>query len=215
MFRGIIIRIICTIGLLYHSSQLIAEYLSAKTVVNLEVRRKAIDTVPAISICFESPFIRELFNGSIVMHYHHQYKYYSRLLYNDSLELSKKTEYEERKKDAKFYLDYTLAIHFNKFNISIDDFLNKYTIDRKYISVYFDGEDKLIKDTIESVTRFKHLFYKCITYFSMIQKPFRNFHKNFKDIYILIEIPRSILKGSIYLSIHSPITLPGKNQLFA
>ena len=51
-----LIKIICflfsVIGLILHSTQLFSEYMSAKTVVNMEVRRIYDDTLPGITICF-------------------------------------------------------------------------------------------------------------------------------------------------------------------
>ena len=44
--------IICSFGLLYQTSQLMRQYLSGKTVVNLEVKRLHNEKIPGITICY-------------------------------------------------------------------------------------------------------------------------------------------------------------------
>ena len=50
--------LLCLSGLLYQWSQLFSQYLSGKTVVNMEVKREVYDNLPAFTFCF--PYILSL-----------------------------------------------------------------------------------------------------------------------------------------------------------
>ena len=45
----------CVLGLFYHSTELLVEYLQGKTIVSIDVYRKTNQTLPAITICY--PFL--------------------------------------------------------------------------------------------------------------------------------------------------------------
>ena len=51
-YLKIICFIICSLGLTFHSSDLLAQHLSGKTVVDLNVSRRYEETLPGITICY-------------------------------------------------------------------------------------------------------------------------------------------------------------------
>ena len=44
--------IICSVCLLYQCNQLLLQYSSGKTVVNIEIKRQSYESLPAITLCY-------------------------------------------------------------------------------------------------------------------------------------------------------------------
>src|ERR1700761_614445 len=85
IFR-ILSSLLCTSGLLLQSCQLLSEYLSGKTVVNIEVRRESRANLPAITVCF--PGIASMERAAnYSQEYHGDFQ-----RYKDILELIKRNE---------------------------------------------------------------------------------------------------------------------------
>ena len=58
---NLIASLVCTSGLIYQSMDLLFQYLTGKTVVNMEVGQIFNDTLPAITICY--PFVLSMENA--------------------------------------------------------------------------------------------------------------------------------------------------------
>ena len=75
IFR-VLSTILCTTGLLYQSCQLLSQYMSGKSVVNIEVKREVLSNLPAITICYpEMVSMESAANYSdLYRHYYEKYK---------------------------------------------------------------------------------------------------------------------------------------------
>ena len=75
IFR-VLSTILCITGLLYQSCQLLSQYMSGKSVVNIEVKREMYSHLPAITICY--PEMVSMESGAnysdLYLHYYEKYK---------------------------------------------------------------------------------------------------------------------------------------------
>ena len=74
IFR-VLSTILCTTGLLYQSCQLLSQYMSGKSVVNIEVKREMYSHLPAITICYPEMVSMELAAdySDVYRHYYEKY----------------------------------------------------------------------------------------------------------------------------------------------
>ena len=75
----LLLSLFCSLGLFYQCSQLLIEYFSGKTVVNIEVKRELYDNLAAITVCFPSILSMESV-GTYDKQYLENYEYYQKLI---------------------------------------------------------------------------------------------------------------------------------------
>ena len=76
---NIISSLICSAGLIYQLQQLFSQYLSGKTVVNVEVKKEINDNFPAFTVCFPLLFSLEGF-ANYFNDNKQQYEIYERMI---------------------------------------------------------------------------------------------------------------------------------------
>ena len=130
--------IFCSIGLLYQCSQLLSEYLTGKTVVNIEVKRELYENLPAITFCIPSILSIESV-AKYDQQYQTNYEFYQKLikLYNIN-----STLYAKRKNnitDAYLKIDQIYNKIFyepNFLDIVIDNLSIPYAQDRLRLTIF-------------------------------------------------------------------------------
>ena len=191
-FIKIICSIVCTIGLLYHSSELIRQYLSGKTVVNLEVGRRHIDTIPGITICYPYSFSMEK-TAKLNPETEQVYQEYKAIIDKLAANYSKGhlSEIKERILEKQESMNFELNFNFDE--RSMIQFIDNYSLSSEMIMLRADritGNNWLIENgtlslsPIESIAHFRFGKTKCFSYFTMLQPQWRhfkvyNFYKRF------------------------------------
>ena len=75
VMTNFILKLLCMVGFIYQSFQLLNEYLMGKTVISLEVKRLEDEPLPAITICTRNWLsMRKLANSP---QFHHIYENYT------------------------------------------------------------------------------------------------------------------------------------------
>ena len=114
IFR-VLSTILCTTGLLYQSCQLLSQYMSGKSVVNIEVKREVDSNLPAITICYPQMISMELAANYSNL-YRHYYKKYKELI---ELVDSNTTKYNMYKENmTKFHSDFI-----RNFRLNIEEYM--------------------------------------------------------------------------------------------
>ena len=216
----IICFIICSLGLAFHSSDLFSQYLSGRTVVNLEVGRKYEDTLPGITICYPIALSMERTAklNDRTMKYYEEY---------DRLIKELDENFTRKNLDDMAITLQVLQSDTNKElekwqGGSILEYFDKYTVDHKQIR--FLEEDKVYEGNwkeddkghpikpIESLVLFDNQQSKCFSYFNILQKQWRRFLTSFTTLTITIDhgVPFHSLAitDTLFYSIHSPNILP-------
>ena len=75
----IISSMICSAGLIYQLEQLFSQYLSGKTVANVEVKKEINDNFPSFTVCFPLIFSLEAF-ANYFYDFKQQYEIYERMI---------------------------------------------------------------------------------------------------------------------------------------
>ena len=81
----ILSSLFCLSFLLYQLSQLLSEYMSGKTVVNIEVKREVYENLPAITLCLPLIVLLEKFVNSNPEH-KQDYHNYNQMLNIENIE---------------------------------------------------------------------------------------------------------------------------------
>ena len=224
-----LIKIICfilsVIGLVFHSTELFGQYLSGKTVVNLMIGRRYEDTLPGITICYPIALSmnRTAQLNDRTMEY---YEEYDKLINN--LDNNLNIIPRKRLKDLQNKTNDELE----KWQGSMLDYFNNYTVDHNQIKMTEDNkihdgkwteEDKSYPiEPIESYVQFGTHQSKCFSYFTVLQKDWRNFLTSFTMLNIAIDhgVPfrPMTLHDHIYIAFHSPnilpdLIIPGENYI--
>ena len=225
------IKIICfaisVIGLGLHSTQLFGQYMSGKTVINMEVGRRYEDTLPGITICYPIALSMKRtakLNDNTMTYYEVYDKLINKL---DKNFTEKNLEYV---KDELQILQNKTNYELEKWQGSMLDYFDNYTVDHNQITMEEDNkihQGKWIEDDksrlikpIESYVHFGTQQSKCFSYFTMLQKEWRSFLTSFTMIILAIDhgVPyRSlVLYDRFYISFHSPnflpdLIIPGEN----
>jgi len=212
-----ILYIICSFGLFYHTIQLYSNFMSGQTVVNLSIGRRHNDTIPAITICY--PYALQLnkvaYYNQVADNYYKMFKkLFDHLKLNKSLIQDKFFLYEL----GLLQINVENAVYHNLSKVDLLDFFENYTISSEMLTI-----DVLIKidntigveKPIESITMFDRSVLKCFTYFSSLEERWRHFRSNYDSMSIMIgqQInwhPNALIKP-MYLAIHSPNTLSSLN----
>ena len=219
-YLKIICFIICSLGLAFHSSDLFSQYLSGRTVVNLEVGRSYEDTLPGITICYPIALSMERTAklNDRTMKYYDEY---------DGLIKELERNFTRMNLDDLAYEMVLLQSDTNRelenwHDGSMLDYFDKYTVDHNQIELY--EEDKIYEGNwndeeksysikpIESYAHFRNQQSKCFSYFNILQKQWRRFLTSFTTLTIIIDhgVPFHSLAitETLFFSIHSPNILP-------
>ena len=237
-----IINLFCIGGLLFQSKELLSDYLSGKTVINMELKHLDEEPIPALTLCLRDEFsMHQVCKEDIFLGHCENYmknlEKYSEIVekYQNTRNVSMKKNI--RKIEDEFYKIYyditrmllSLEINLAKFvrNHSIDLHLYE-RFDDQYNEVRATGKAKIndsiiqyvpinFKDPIESMIYFHHEFKKCFTFFSFLQEEWRSIKMKFSTISIQIYFSYRTMpiypRPEFSLSIHSPNTLPNLDKM--
>ena len=232
MIFKILFTLMCILGLIYHSSQLLYQYFSGKTVVSLEIGKILKETLPAITICYPyaismkraakmSPDLNQAFE---------EYKEIAENDYNKTLFDSIVWKYFELNNKFRtlissinglfFFENLSIPLFFTKMVEKINSIkivikgsmannLTNWDFIQFRLSDYYNYEGIPVESIVhQSVAK----VMKCFTYFSELQNQWRGFQLSFEEININVLydyqwFPPNVYK-KFYLSIHSPNTLP-------
>ena len=218
-YLKIICFIICSLGLAFHSSDLFSQYLSGRTVVNLDVGRSYEDSLPGITICYPNALSmkRTAKLNDRTMKY---YEEYDRLINKLEMNFTRKNLDDMRNKVQ--VLQFMTKIELEKWKGSMLDYFDNYTVDHEQIFLIndnniYDGEwgedDKNYPlKPIESYVQYYSEQSKCFSYFNILQKQWRRLLTSFNTLTITIDhgVPFHSLAitYTLFFSIHSPNFLP-------
>ena len=228
----ILYTIMCCSGLLYQTYLLMAQYLRAKTVTNVEVVVKGYGHLPALTICY--PY---LFSMERIAHYYPEYQsdfnQYKLLLDQISTDFT----FKHSKNMSNLYfriiarlnyemLDYIrydeLSFHSNIRHgifILIDDNYNQNdSINVNFTRLPVEKRSMIYNgDAVESIYHNNIVKVKCFTYFSTIQLLWSNIKIDINEMFIGITNNNlwfpSTLFTQYYFSIHSSNTIPKLDYL--
>ena len=219
-YSKIICFIICSLGLAFHSSDLFSQYLSGRTVVNLDVGRSYEDTLPGITICYPIALSMErtaMLNDR-TMKYYEEY---------DKLIKELEENFTWKNLDDMAITLHTLQDHTNKelensHGGSMFDYFDKYTVHHNRIELM--EEDKIYEGNwteddksyplkpIESFVLIHNQQSKCFSYFNVLQKQWHRFLASFNTLTMRMDhgVPYNsiTLTDTLFFSIHSPNILP-------
>ena len=190
-FIKIICSIVCTIGLLYHSSELIRQYVSGKTVVNLEVGRKPIDTIPGITICYPYSFSMER-TAKLNTETEKLYQEYKAMIDKLAANYSKDQLNEIKNRILEKQESMNFELNFNFEDRSMVQFIDNYSLSSEMIMLRADritGNNWFIENCtlslspIESIAYFRFGKAKCFNYFTMLQPQWRHFKVSLSNFY--------------------------------
>ena len=218
-----IFAFVCLCGLVYQTVILYSEYMSGNTVVNIKVDRILNETIPAITVCFDAFASLEMVSqlsphlANLSIDYMNER---DRFLNNRSIGRAKAVHYRnvleielnklfDNMTVWKFYDEITI-----QFNKHFEVQLHGHSMIKENYPDLFHGFDSIILKgaPIESFGEI-HDRYKCFTFFSALQKQWRDFKINIKSIFfqILRPYPDNFYpydNGTFHFAIHSPNTLP-------
>ena len=220
----------CFTGLMYQTSQLITQFISGKTVVNLEVRRINTDSIPAITLClpqgismkriaeYETNFtgLYETYTKSIERVSEFPRKMNATDLENEVRRIKDITQimmsYKELYARPVAQIMSDLSIPFINEGkpvvyIKVMGIIENST---DYTSFKFDEMDQ---EPIESlVADLSGYLKKCFTFFSALSLKWRHFKVNLHKINIGVRHRNEWYPGihfnRYHLSVHSPNSLP-------
>ena len=200
-------RLFCYLGLFFHSSQLYHEYMQGKTIVNIEIDRKENVSLPGITIGY--PY---LFSFEKISHldnfYYEQYLIYQSII---------NSTHNETDSQAHLRIIYhrvvdNLLEQINNKTVDLEKIIENYTLDfndnliKILIDSYVykeDDSDYLNYDNhpIESYNIFENggimWAQKYITFFSALNKTWRNYKQNVKNFYLRIDNNDKLFPHSI------------------
>ena len=196
--------LVCVVGLTYHISELLYQYWLGKTIVNINVQRIDQDNLPALTICYPYLFsFKKL--AQIDEYFKNVYEKYKIKL--EEFEMSK--EEHMVKDDLRNIYDEAISEVFNRISKNTLDFKNiieNYTLDFKnnyggpmiFVNINDQAHDYLNSSKInpnreneqerfhpiESILIGKkrlteRMASKCFTFFSFLQKEWRNYQNLF------------------------------------
>ena len=107
-----LLTIICSIGLLFQTSQILQQYLNKNTVINIEFRRNDINNLPAITVCYDKLFS---FQSAVERYpeYKNIYENYTNFLKNYNISIHHTKNFKEKsinsfiKRNKKYEIIYT------------------------------------------------------------------------------------------------------------
>ena len=214
--------LMCSTGLIYQSMQLLTQYMSGETVVNVDVGKIDPDNMPGLTICH-----RILLNVTTFINWYKDSKL-ARKWRRFSENLTESTFVQSEFK--RFYQDVAKL-----FNRSIDDgklgfkqMKNEATQPPMLFKMAFNGDTQeypnqfvsyehfewydIITTPIHSIVWHDNI-YQCYTFFSQLDIIWRNIFLNI-NVWYLITNDRSpwrqiaMAYDHVYLSLHSPYTFP-------
>ena len=228
----VISSIVCVSGLLFQSSQLFSQYMSGKSVVNIEVKRELYANLPAITICYPEIVSMELAANysDIYRHYYEKYKQIFELaktnskLYGlfeknmTSLFKGFKSRLNNEEMDQLFRIvTNNISLPYKQGNNSFINISMKgglYKTERNYSilkkKMYSNSSYNYNDDPIETYNIKKRV--KCFTFFSFL-------NPNWTDVKIDLDFMRITIDNDVnwfpphiitkfYLAIHSPKIIP-------
>ena len=128
----IISSLICSAGLLYQLSQLFEQFLSGKTVVNVEVKNVIDDNFPAFTICFPTIYSIESM-GKYSPDYKQDYESYKSMA-KEIQDIDEQTSFQYKQEMYQNYKLNLTSIYNNVFKISTSKLY-----DKNYIYVIIDN----------------------------------------------------------------------------
>ena len=187
-FFNFISKFLCLFGLIYQTSGILKAFLQGKTVVNIEIDRKVNNTLPAITICYPYSISFEKISKLNDV-YQEQYGTY--LGYSLNYSLTKSEVWQ-----SKMIFIYREVVNdifeqINNFSLDINQVFTNFSIDFEndqgermiVIGSNMENFTDMIGHPIESVKIDKTPFgewktEKCFTFFSALDKRYRdsNFH---------------------------------------
>ena len=219
-------------GFIYQVSIIYDQYMSGRTIINLEIGKKTDKSMPAITICFHG-----LFSMERVAKYDPEFREKNKTYWD--IIVSKKYSSEEKLVITYQFYESTFQNYINenlktkglnmnelfdkmslKYSALTGEKMIQFSIHGNNDNIYSDKEFE--NDPVETISIFQEeqdIEYiscrKCLTFFSYAQKEWRNFQGQFNYINIskflnLIHI-RSMPLKYIVISIHSPNYLPEFN----
>ena len=228
----VVARSFCFIGLIFHTTQLLGIYWQGKTIVNVEIEKRINSTLPALTFCFTYGLSFEKLSN-LDKSYEKLYKIYldhlsdyykntsenaqdeMRSIYqsvvNKVLDRINKREFDIKVIFQNYTIDLISKQGHSFITIAIDGFVNDENKEKwqDYIGKPVEGYQVLADPDVLGIPE----FYKCFTFFSALQKKWREFTLvDFEMIQFLIEydlksIPHHSSNG-VFLSLHSPNTFP-------
>ena len=220
-------------GLIYHTSQLLHQYWQGKTIVNIDVNRVFLDTLPGITICF--PYMLDIRKLSkIDDHLKNINDQYQDSL--KKLELNQEMSKEHQKELREIYYQAQIEVirRISNNSLKMKDIFQNYSIDfldenreelitiqlygdmnstfSKNKTADFIGNPIVSYEICQDRTKNIWLISKCFTYFSSLEKRWRNFKSYYRVISIIMRydfksIPPFFL-NMVVVAIHSPNTIP-------
>ena len=233
-----LIYIVCSIFLLIQIGQLFHQYLDQSLVTNIKFSSKNPETLPAVTICYDKVFyflkMEQRFNPSIIREKFINYRTLIDSAVFDHGNNPSEDVLAELKSYENFYDEKVKWIIENVKNRSIDlhDMFDNLTLPFSFTKseqiiwlVYFGQVILESSDLVNPFITFNKNFYvtypvesifkmkwKCYTFFSDLQKVYRNLKITDKEIRFLIRFPKFLfpfgLNRKILISMHSPKELP-------
>ena len=217
-------KLLCLFGLIYQTSDLLDAYLQGKTVVNIEIERQINTTLPAITICYPYSISFEKI-GQLNEVYQERYEaflghsknftFLPKKIWHEAIwQKNMKDIYNELVKDV-FKRINNLSLDVNQVfvNCSID---NENEQGDKMITIGFNMENMTEHfDYIENVKIDKDIngewqTEKCFTFFSALDKKWRNSNSQDETIYANLVFPVNDVglnkHRTIKVALHSPNT---------
>ena len=215
-------RLLCFLGLFFHSCQLFYEYWQGKTIVNIEIDRKENVSLPGITICY--PY---LFSFEKVSHldnfYNEQYLIYQSIINSTHNETDVQAQLRmiyqrvvdnllDQINNKTFDLEnmienYTLVFKDNLIKILIDSYVHE-----EDDSGYSNCDDHPIESYAILPSDGIIWADKCFTFFSALNKTWRNYRKNPRNFFLRIDNNIKLFPhdpfGIFFLSVHSSNSLP-------
>ena len=226
-FLKIITTLFCTGGLTFHIFQLFNEYMRGKTVVSINVNRIFNDSLPAITICYPFSISFEKLS-KFDLKYSTEYENYLDILKFERDNSTLRRIYNNVTKTAINAINsgtlklsdimQNAIIKYSDFNdnlsvtVILDDPMHDEYLDErqkesiKLIGKPIESTNLMIKDNGDLNSG------RCFTYFTRLQKQWRNFKYPFSLIFIRLNYNMKLIPRSIYnhalIAIHSPNRLP-------
>ena len=230
----IISTLLCMSGLIYQCTQLLSQYISRQSVVNIEIKREINANLPAITICYPYLISFERITKYYPKETQEEYKKYKNLFEYMRINRTLIKTYQDEM--IKIYTDIVENVYSNNDFIQADTIMHIFEnlsltlvhelskksiiIDIKaHMDVELTNSSELKKDNlmyqyighpIESIdpSRMK----KCFTYFSHIKKEWRKIAIDLDYIDIVVNMqtewfPLSML-DKFHIAIHSAKTIP-------
>ena len=228
-FRTLLV-IVCSVGLIYQTSQLIGQYMSGNTVIQMRIESLGEQNLPAFTVCFDQ-FISFWKLSKVDPEIGKLFQDYLHVIEGDQANKSK-ILYKIHNKAESIYLNSdilgsrtipdlfdNITIPFDLLkSIDISDFRTRSIIKPNIRGIIRNG-DKFFIDyyrlddyyQIESISLGLNSMRKCFTLFSSLSKVWREYKINLDKIEIrifddLYSYPEQL--GDVYFTVHSPNSLP-------